>query len=131
MWQEFTKVLMLLFISIGIITVVILMNTGKYQDNMQISKEIGYIFGFNLIIFIAIIFTNYLLIHSSPNMKLNIEWGLIYASLILSFVSMSYIHMWSFGGSIASGAVNNVIKTGSGTSTAGAQTGTSCCGKCC
>lgn len=129
-WQQIGKVLILFFVSIGIVTVVVLMGTGKYQDNTQIDKEIAYIFGFSLMIVIALFFTNHLLVQSEPKMKLYSEWGLIYTSLILSYVSMSYVDMWAFGGSIANGAVNNVVSTGSGANSAGTQVpagGSNCC----
>jgi uncharacterized membrane protein len=131
-WQQISKVLILLFVSVGIVTAVVLMGTGKYQDNTQIDKEIAYVFGFTLMIVIAIFFTNYLLVQSEPKMKLYSEWGLIYTSLILSYVSMSYIDMWAFGGSIADGAVTNVVNTGAGANSAGAQgsapgSGSNCC----
>ena len=125
-WIQIVKVLLLLLVSIGIVTVVVLMGTGKYKSSTQIDTELWYIFGFSLMILIAIFMTNHLYINSEPRMKLNIEWALIYMSLILSYVSISYINIPSFGGSIASGAVSK-LSTSAPLTGAGAPGTQGCC----
>jgi uncharacterized membrane protein len=133
-WLEIGKSLLLLLVSIGIVTVVILMGTGKYQSTSEIDSQIGYVFGFSLMIVVVIFMTNHLFIQSQSKMKLYTDWGLIYSSLILSYVSMSYMNISSFGGSISSGAVNNVANSapGSGSkSGSGPGAGPGSCGSCC
>ena len=125
-WEQIGKVVILLFIVAGMVAIFTLVGTGKLQSNNDINNEIGYVAGFSLLIVIPIFFANELLNKSAQLNRLYVEWGMIYLTLIMAYVSMGTIKLTQLGGSIG-----NATATGDLDTSGGAGGAAPCCGSCC
>lgn len=92
-WQQISNILIILFITVSLGLCFSYIGTGKkIQDTKDIDKELWFIFGFTLLVVIALYFTNHLLIGSDPKAKLNLYMGMIYASIFMAYVSVGIIN---------------------------------------
>ena len=127
-WQQIAKVIVLLFITAGIVTAIVLLGTGKVQNNNNIDTEIGYVSGYALLIILFIFISNELLIKSAPSNRLYVEWGMIYLTLIMAYISIGVINITQLGGSIGAGTAKGTVAAAAAAAAGGTS---SCCATCC
>jgi hypothetical protein len=80
-----------------------------------------------------IFFSNELLIKSVPSNNLYIQWGMIYLSLIMAYISMGAINLAQLGGDIGTGTATGNVRGAGGVldGAGGSSSGTCCDNKCC
>jgi len=91
-WQQISNILILLFITVALILFFSYIGTAKVQDTKDVDSEIFIVFGFSLVIVIALFFTNHLLTGSDPKTKTNLYMCMIYATILMAYVCMGIIN---------------------------------------